>query len=348
MTASEEWLRQQPAKDRGEPQVEAQPGEGTPHSHQAPSRASNLGKSHELSTSPPSSPRASAALSGGGGGSTAAASPPPGAAAAAAATGLLLQKHLAFPDWQAEATFRLFNARCCCLSELGLVGLQLVGWMAAAGRAVEIRSWRIVARVSLLVLAPTLAQLWLILYAPYTYRSHRCVTGGPAVSWHSPQAAQSCCRQVAARLPHGASQLLSPHAPTRCRQWLSMATRAPFDAWLVFTQVGCAGGACTVPALQIEAWVWMCPPARHTRGCIPGAGRPQRSAHTSPPPAWQDASVLGFGGALISRGMPHQAKLLMVMVRAVYGGPGRDCGPARPAVLFVSKESWRVRCCQRS
>lgn len=165
MAASQEWQRQQPVEGRDDSQVETP---STPHS-----RSKILGRSHELSASTPSRPRAALmGMSGGGDSGTAAASPP--GYAAATDTGLVMHKHLAFPEQQAEAAYRLCNAQCCCLSELSLLGLQLVGWLAAAGRAVEIRCWHIVVRVTLLILAPALVQQCLILYAPATYRRHRC------------------------------------------------------------------------------------------------------------------------------------------------------------------------------
>lgn len=55
------------------------------------------------------------------------------AAAAAAAARLALPKHLAFPCVAAEACFRGHLGRCAGLGELGLLGLQLVGFLAAAG-----------------------------------------------------------------------------------------------------------------------------------------------------------------------------------------------------------------------
>lgn len=49
----------------------------------------------------------------------------------------------------------------------------MIGWLAAAGRAAEVRAFAILLRVTLLILPPSLAHLWLLLCQPRRYRRHR-------------------------------------------------------------------------------------------------------------------------------------------------------------------------------
>lgn len=50
---------------------------------------------------------------------------------------------------------------------------QFIAWLAAAGRAAEVACLAVVARITLLVLAPSILHFYLLLYAPAAYRQHR-------------------------------------------------------------------------------------------------------------------------------------------------------------------------------
>lgn len=138
-------------------------------------------------------------------------------------------------------------------------------------------------------------------------------------------------RSEASQIPRLSSPLVC------CRPWLSMVLRAPFDAWVLFTQVRFTQcgvlGTCTALALPAKQAI--------AGPCVPD--KPQQPQLHFPSPPWQDAPALGFGGALVSHAMPHQAKLLLLMVRAVWwAGQGLQMaavlgGGLPPAVV------WRQR-----
>ncbi|PRW21107.1 hypothetical protein C2E21_8421 [Chlorella sorokiniana] len=175
----------------------------------APSEGRHRAQGDGLSEIEPASPREAAAGSGGRGGSSfqaaagssrTAADPDGGGGGSRSAQEgregeeeqLVMQKHLAFNSPQARHwRVQRLSATSGCIwaaatgwgsivSRLvryascgaGLKG-EFIAWIAAAGRAAEVACLAVVARITLLVLAPSILHFYLLLYAPGTYRRHR-------------------------------------------------------------------------------------------------------------------------------------------------------------------------------